>query len=62
MVVTIQPNSNYIVRELDGTIHCVPYAGKRVKIFKRRVYFEGDEILDSDVENEDEDFAEDFED
>ena len=33
-----------------------------MKIFKRRVYFEGEEILDSDVEDEDEDFEEDFED
>lgn len=60
MVVTIHPNSTYTVRELDGTMHRVPYAGKRVKIFKRRISFDGEEILESDLE--DEDFEEDLED
>lgn len=53
VVVTIHSNSTYTVRELDGAIHRVPYAGKRVKIFKRRVDFADEDILDSDYEEED---------
>ena len=32
----------------------MPYAGKRVKLFKRRISFEDEEALTSDVEEEDE--------
>jgi hypothetical protein len=32
VVVTYHANSTYTVRELDGSIHRVPYAGKRVKL------------------------------
>jgi hypothetical protein len=35
----------------------VPYAGKRVKLFKRRISFENEEALSSDVEEEGEDFS-----
>jgi hypothetical protein len=59
VVVTCHSNSTYTVRELDGTIHQVPYAGKRVKIFKRRVNL--DEVDTLDLDSEDEELEEDFE-
>ena len=56
VVVTCHSNSTYTIRELDEAIHRVPYAGKRVKLFKRRISFEGEEALSFDDEEE-EDFS-----
>jgi hypothetical protein len=53
VVVTVHPNSTYTIRELDGAIHPIPYAGKRVKIFKRRVHFAAEEDLDGAFDEED---------
>ena len=36
MVTKVHDNATYTVRELDGIEHRVPYAGKRVKLFKQR--------------------------
>ncbi|CAM6082164.1 unnamed protein product [Calypogeia fissa] len=37
VVVKVHSNATYTVRELDGTVLRVPFVGKRVKIFKRRI-------------------------
>jgi hypothetical protein len=50
VVVTCHANSTYTVRELDGSVHHVPYIGKRVKLFKRRIKFK--ELKDVDSEEE----------
>ena len=42
VVVTVHPNATYTVRELDGAVHSAKYAGKRVKVFKRRIGFQQD--------------------
>ena len=39
VVVKVHQNATYTVRELDGALHQLPYAGKRVKLFKRRLKF-----------------------
>ena len=46
VVVMVHPNATYTVRELDGAIHSERYAGKRVKLFKRRTQFQdGEDIM-----------------
>ncbi len=55
-------NSTYIVRELDGSVHHVPYAGKRVKLFKKRVKFGELEDVDSEDNLEDLDQEDNLED
>ena len=60
VVTKVHDNATYTVRELDGIDHRVPYAGKRVKLFKRRIEStnnknskEGlEDVHDSDVEEE----------
>ena len=59
-MVTCHSNSTYTIRELDGAVHRVPYAGKRVKLFKRRISFEGEEALSSDVEEGEDILADDL--
>ena len=39
VVVAVHANTTYTIQELDGAIHQLPYAGKRVKLFKRRFKF-----------------------
>jgi hypothetical protein len=53
VVVTCHANSTYTVLELDGSIHRVPYAGKRVKLFKRRVKFGELEDVESEQKSVD---------
>ena len=57
VVVICHANSTYTVRELDGSVHRVPYAGKRVKLFKRRMKF--GELKDMGSEDDLEDLRED---
>lgn len=57
VVVIVHTNATYTVRELDGTIHSERYAGKRVKLFKRRTQLhEGEELEDKDYEDLDFEF------
>jgi len=52
VVVIVHTNATYTVRELDGAIHQLPYAGKRVKLFKRRLKFHLQDAYDKyDEEN-----------
>jgi hypothetical protein len=53
VVVTCHANSTYTIRELDGSVHRVPYAGKRIKLFKRRIRFGELEDVDSKEESVD---------
>jgi hypothetical protein len=55
VVVTCHANSTYTVRKLDGSVHRMPYAGERVKIFKRRIQFGELKDVDSEEELVDED-------
>lgn len=48
VVVTVHANATYTVRELDGAVHQLPYAGKRVKLFKRRLKFHLQDAYDED--------------
>ncbi|CAM6103697.1 unnamed protein product [Calypogeia fissa] len=48
VVKEVRPNTTYVVRELDGTIHRYPYTGKRVKLFKRRMHFTMEEEIETD--------------
>ena len=47
--------ATYFLNELDGTEICIPIAGKRIKIFKRReslepkFYEEAEELKESEV-------------
>jgi len=52
VVVTVHPNATYTVRELDGAVHQVPYAGKRVKLFKQRLKFHLQDVYDLDDEED----------
>ena len=52
VVTKLHDNATYSVRELDGAEHRIPYAGKRVKLFKRRV--ESDDNALADMEDIDE--------
>jgi hypothetical protein len=54
VVVTCHANSTYTVHELDGFVHRVPYAGKKVKLFRKRIKFEELEDVDSKEESMDE--------
>jgi hypothetical protein len=51
VVTKIHDNATYTVRELDGAEHRVPYAGKRVKLFKRRIGPTGSKNSDEDLED-----------
>jgi len=46
VVTKVHNNATYSVRELDGAEYRTPYAGKRVKLFKRRVGFGRNEALE----------------
>ena len=48
VVVAVHSNATYTVRELDGAIHQIPYAGKRVKLFKQRLKFHLQDVYDLD--------------
>jgi transposase InsO family protein len=48
VVEEVRPNATYVVRELDGTFHRYPYAGKRVKLFRRRTRFIVEEEFEPD--------------
>jgi hypothetical protein len=48
VVVVVHPKAAYTVRELDGAVHKLPYAGKRVKLFKRRLKFHLQDVDDLD--------------
>jgi hypothetical protein len=52
IVTKVHNNATYFVRELDGAEHQIPYAGKRVKVFKRRV--ESQDNAQADLEDVDE--------
>jgi len=52
VVVIVHQNATYTVRELDGSLHSERYAGKRVKLFKRRLYFHREEIEEEEEEEE----------
>lgn len=51
VVTIVHPNATYTVRELDGSVHAERYAGKRVKLFKRREQFhKGEKEYEDDQE------------
>ena len=60
VVTKVHDNATYTVRELDGIEHRVPYAGKRVKLFKQRSEStinknskeDLEDVYDSDMEEE----------
>jgi hypothetical protein len=53
VVVICHANLTYTVYKLDGSLHRVPYAGKRVKLFKRRMKFGELEHMGSEDKSED---------
>lgn len=61
VVVKVYDNAVYSVRELDGAIHRIPYAGKRVKLFKRRMKFDLVGVDEANHHQEDEDDSTDSE-
>ena len=50
VVTKVHDNATYSVQELDGAEHRLPYAGKRVKLFKRRVGLTTDTDSNRDLE------------
>ena len=52
VVTKVHDNATYSVQELDGAEHRLPYAGKRIKLFKRRV--ESKDNAHADMEDVDE--------
>jgi hypothetical protein len=51
VVTKVHDNATYTVRELDGAEHRIPYAGKRVKLFKQRMELIVDGNLHEDLED-----------
>jgi hypothetical protein len=55
VVTQVRDNATYHIRELDGVEHRLPYAGKRVKLYKRRAQFGRMEDVEEGLEEEEDD-------
>jgi hypothetical protein len=61
VVVTCHANSTYTICKLYGLVYCVPYAGKRFKLFKMRIKFTKLKDVDPEDESNDRDQDNDLE-
>lgn len=53
VITKVHDNATYNIREMDGAEHRQPYAGKQVKLFKRRIGFGASEALEDEWDESD---------